>query len=376
MLLFAVDAPAAAVVAVAVFASYLVMHLFTTRRSKVALHYRHDSALNRFIAEEAASLTTKYHPPWWALNAHVQILMTLLVPQAAVRYKREILRMADGGQIGLDWCDATDLPADAPIVLVVHGLTGCSYDMRSYCAEALKAGFRPVAFNKRGHGDTELSSPKLQAFGCIQDLSAAIAHVQAKFPTAKITGVGFSAGSGLVCSYLGETGAKSELAAAVLVSPGYDALGLFCHGGIYPLYHFLMTFTLKGLIKRHKDVLAHSIDFDAAMNASSIPEFDRHVYMSMHGYTDLEEYWQHNNPMRRVENIAVPTLCINARDDPVCTYRMIPFQGVFDTNPNAMLALTAYGSHCGFFELDGLEIKSWATRASLDYLRAALRYRA
>ena len=28
---------------------------------------------------------------------------------------------------------------------------------------------------------------------------------------------------------------------------GYDALGLFCHGGIYPLYHFLMTFTLKVL---------------------------------------------------------------------------------------------------------------------------------
>ncbi|KDO32461.1 hypothetical protein SPRG_02938 [Saprolegnia parasitica CBS 223.65] len=353
-----VDGYVAAVVAAALLGTYLVMHVFTCNRSKVELHYRTDSRLQQFIAANAPSVSAPYHPPWWAINAHIQIAMTLLVPQAPIAYTRELLPMADGGQIGLDWCaGAETLPAHAPVVLVVHGLTGCSYDMRSFCADALRAGFRPVAFNKRGHGDTPLTSPKLQAFGCTQDLSAAIAHIQASYPTAKITGVGFSAGSGLVTSYLGETGAKSQLAAAALVSPGYDALGLFCHGGIYPLYHFLMTFTLKGLLKRHKDVLSSTIDVDAALQASSIPEFDRHVYMTMHGYDDLEAYWAKNNPMRQVENIAVPTLCINARDDPVCTYRMIPFQGSLR-----------------LFELDGLEIKSWATRASLDYLQAALRY--
>ncbi|OQR92290.1 serine protease family S33 [Thraustotheca clavata] len=366
---------AIAVILAALFGTYLVLHLFTSNRSKVELHYRSDSQINQFITQHAKLLSTKYHPPWWAINAHVQILMTLLVPQTKVKYNREILPMTDGGQIALDWCaGAEDFPDNVPVVIVVHGLTGCSYDMRSYCAEALEAGFRPVAFNKRGHGDTTLSSPKLQAFGCIQDLSQAIAHIKNKYPAAKLVGVGFSAGSGLVCSYLGETGANSKLSAAILVSPGYDALGLFCHGGIYPLYHFLMTFTLKGLLKRHKNVLSDAIDFDAAMNASSIPEFDKHVYMSMHGYDDLEEYWKHNNPMRQVNNIAVPTLCINARDDPVCTYGMIPFQGVFDSNPYAMLALTAHGSHCGFFELDGLEIKSWSTKVSLDYLKAALQY--
>ncbi|RHZ10929.1 hypothetical protein DYB31_011944 [Aphanomyces astaci] len=156
--------------------------------------------------------------------------------------------------------------------------------------------------------------------------------------TTIFSGVGFSAGSGLLCSYLGETGKDSKLKAGVFVSP------------------------------------ASTIDYAAAMKSRSVAEFDRHVYMTLHGYKDLASYWKHNNPMRSVENIAVPVLCINAKDDPVCPFGQINWS-IFDINPNSLLALTTYGSHCGFYEhTTGLQLKSWASKASLDYLSTALRF--
>lgn len=43
-------------------------------------------------------------------------------------YRRQLLTTADGGTIALDWfrgCDAAGaLPATAPVLLVLHGLTG------------------------------------------------------------------------------------------------------------------------------------------------------------------------------------------------------------------------------------------------------------
>ncbi|RHZ17172.1 hypothetical protein DYB26_004012 [Aphanomyces astaci] len=118
---------------------------------------------------------------------------------------------------------------------------GCSQDMREFCHAATSSGYRAVVFNKRGHGQSKLTTPRLQAFGCTSDMKAVLAHVQSTFPgvpvvgttcpfnfnddeAASRVGVGYSAGAGLLSSYLGEMGQHSKLAAGVLVSPGIAML--------------------------------------------------------------------------------------------------------------------------------------------------------
>lgn len=300
------------------------------------------------------------------------MFLTFLVPQANVEYRREILVLNDGGHAALDWAvkaeglSASSLDQDAPIVVVMHGLTGCSASMRSLCAEALAFGYRPVVFNKRGHGGVKLATAKLQAFGCVEDLSEAIAHVEKAFPAARLYGIGFSAGSGLLCSYMGEKGDESRLDAAVLVSPGYNALDLFCRGLIHPWYDFLMTQSLKQFLMPHTADLRDVINVDKALKASSIKEFDQHVYMKMHGYADLEAYWLKNNPMRDISSIRRPLLCVNALDDPVCTKENIA-RAVFVASETNMLVETDVGSHCAFFE-GNWRLKSWANTFSMQYL--------
>ncbi|KAG6603082.1 putative serine protease family S33 [Phytophthora cinnamomi] len=324
------------------------------------------SELNEFMTNALQPILDSYTPTWWT-NSHIQCFLTFLVPQSPVQYKRDILTFKDGGQASLDWAiEATPLSQDAPIAIIMHGLVGCSDNMRSLCAEALAHGFRPVVFNKRGHGGLKLATPKLQAFGCVQDLQHAIAHVEKNYPNSELYGIGCSAGAGLLCSYLCELGDESRLRAGVLISPGYNAFDLFCRGRINPVYDFLMTFTLKSFLLRHKAELEDVVDVPAALRATSIREFDRHVYMKMHGYADLEAYWRVNNPMRDVDNLSKPLLCINALDDPVCTKETIPYHE-FRRKPNAMLLATGEGSHCAFFE-GNFQLKSWCNEAAMTYL--------
>ncbi|KAE8880127.1 hypothetical protein PF005_g16393 [Phytophthora fragariae] len=330
-----------------------------------------NSELNEFMTRALQPILDGYTPTWWT-NSHIQCFLTFLVPQSPVQYKRDVLTFQDGGQASLDWALQSSLNLDqplnqdAPIAIIMHGLVGCSDSMRSLCAEALAHGYRPVVFNKRGHGGMKLATPKLQAFGCVQDLQEAITHVEKAYPDSDLYGIGCSAGAGLLCSYLCELGDKSRLRAGVLISPGYNAFDLFCRGRINPVYDFLMTFTLKSFLLRHKADLEAVVDVPSALRATSIREFDRHVYMKMHGYADLESYWQVNNPMRDVANLSMPLLCINALDDPVCTKETIPYHE-FRSKPNAMLLTTGEGSHCAFFE-GNFQLKSWCNGAAMTYL--------
>ncbi|KAJ0394894.1 hypothetical protein ATCC90586_009205 [Pythium insidiosum] len=364
---------------VSVLAAGCAVYLAQAARNAHKLHKRlvfGPSKLNAFVAEGLQPALDRYKPTWWT-NGHVQILLTFLVPQARLQYRRELLTLDDGGQAALDWAletetESSTLTPESPIALVLHGLTGCSMAMRSLCADALAHGYRPVVFNKRGHGGVKLATPKLQPFGCVRDLKQAIAHIERQYPGARLYGIGFSAGSGLLCSYLGETGAQSRLDAGVLISPGYNALDLFCGGKIHPVYDFLMTFSLKQFLLRHREELGAVIHVPSALAATTIREFDEHVYMKMHGYDDLETYWQHNNPMRDVDNILRPVLCINALDDPVCTKETIPYDQ-FEHNPLSMLVETEKGSHCAFFE-GHLVLKSWAHSAAMLYLSRVRAY--
>lgn len=329
------------------------------------------SELNEFMTKALQPLLDRYTPTWWT-NSHIQCMLTVLVPQSSVRYKRDVLTLKDGGQTSLDWAleasvkMKSPLKSDSPIAIIMAGLVGCSESMRSLCAEALVHGYRPVVFNKRGHGRLKLATPKLQAFGCVRDLEEAIAYVEKLFPKSELYGIGSSAGSGLLCSYMCEFGDKSHVRAGVLISPGYNAFDLFCGGKINRVYDFFLTSLLKMFLLRHKSELNQVVDVSKALKAKNIREFDELVYMKMHGYQDLEAYWKVNNPMRDVDNLKVPFLCINALDDPVCTKETIPYDE-FRRKSNAMLLETPEGSHCAFFE-GNIKLKSWCNEVAMTYL--------
>src|ERR1044072_5299661 len=69
-----------------------------------------------------------FRPAWWLPGAHAQTVAgKYLRPKTGVRYRRERLETPDGDFLDLDWASVDgfpDLPDDAPLGVVGHGLEG------------------------------------------------------------------------------------------------------------------------------------------------------------------------------------------------------------------------------------------------------------
>ena len=105
--------------------------------------------------------------------------------------------------------------------------------------QAVEEGHTPVVFHKRGHAagaDVTLGTPrKLQGFGEVHDVEQVLEHTL--LPACPVVyAVGYSAGSGLLASFVGTAKNKDALAGAAFVSAGFDALALFMEGRINPWY--------------------------------------------------------------------------------------------------------------------------------------------
>ena len=91
----------------------------------------------------------------------------------------------------------------------------------------------------------------------------------------------------------------------------------------------------------------------------------------MYDYTDLDEFWDRNNPLRDVDDISVPLLFISSEDDPLHSHKHIPFD-LFKYYPHFFLIMSKQGGHCGF--IDDISTLSWADRVVIDYLEAILEF--
>ncbi|XP_071092908.1 protein ABHD15-like [Haliotis cracherodii] len=331
-----------------------------------------DSNLHRHILKSKPGFTAPYRPPFWLQNNHLHTIIATLVPKTKVTFKREYMDLEDGGVVALDWAQSGSerLSGKNTILIVLPGLTASADDMGELCNMASKRGYRVVVFNKRGHGDSVLATPKLQGFGDAKDMRRCVEYLREKYPAAKIVAIGSSAGSGLLASYLGEYGADCILATGVAICPAFDALDFFTRP-LNCIYEFLLLSSMKKIVKKHAKVLSPLLDLDAAYRSRCFTDFDTNVYCKFYGYKDVFEYWKHNDPLRNVQNISVPVMCINSMDDPIALARNIPFS-LFQETSDWLLVTTNKGGHCGFLEESALT--PWSDRIALDYIDAVLEF--
>lgn len=325
-----------------------------------------DSQLNDYLLNQCKSLKSPFRPTPWARNAHIQSFLGFFIQKNSVLYEREYLQLLDRGIVALDWCRCPDYPIKrtSSILIVLPGQADDKKGVRTLCSEACKKGFRVVVINSRGHGDSYLATCRFQSFGDPTDLRQCVMYINRKFPKANITAVGVGSGSAVLFSYLGEFGSSTRLKAAAFISPLYETDEDYLKS-ISKIYQFIMLCGLKLILFRHSKALIKSIDLQSAFCSWNLLEYTEKIYCNPLGYTSMEDFIEKNNPLRDVDDIAIPVLCINSQDDPVCPQDHIPFD-IFNYYPNMLLVSTKHGGHCGFWE--GLVPQSWSAGLALEYL--------
>ncbi|XP_067680624.1 phospholipase ABHD3-like [Haliotis asinina] len=329
--------------------------------------YYGKSDLHQYILDNVPRLKEPYTPPLGLWNRHVQTFMSAINPSTP-DFKREEILLPDGGVVSLDWLDNEACLTDtSPVLVLVPGVGGGKGEIIKVCKLAVRK-FRVAVFNRRGHSDTLLTTPRLQCFGETSDFRQCVESVHQKYPKAAMAGIGYSAGAGLLSKYLGEYAGRSCIGPSVFVGSGFDLSKLESMNIIYEkmILHLLKT----SLVKPNEQMLKSVVDVDAVYKSKSIEELEDHLYCKMHGFKDVDDMWLKNDPMLNANAVVAPVLCINSIDDPICVASNIPYD--FFNRPNWMLATTEKGGHCGF--LENYKLESWAGKLALDYIDAVFDY--
>ena len=80
--------------------------------------------------------------------------------------------------------------------------------------------------------------------------------------------------------------------------------------------------------------------------ARTLRDFDNVVTAPVHGFRDTDDYWTRSSAKPLLQAIRVPTLLINARDDPFLPESALPTQG--EVSSAVKLEFPSKGGHVGF----------------------------
>uniref|UniRef100_A0A3Q2ZXJ6 Abhydrolase domain containing 15a n=1 Tax=Kryptolebias marmoratus TaxID=37003 RepID=A0A3Q2ZXJ6_KRYMA len=233
------------------------------------------------------------------------------------------------------------------------------------CEMALAHGYLPAVFNRRSHNGTPLTTLKLQQFGDPSDLREAVRYIRYRQPAGRLYAVSESSGSGLLLSYLGECGSSSYMTAAVCLSPVFRCQSWFENDLCRPLQWVLALYQ-KISLSRYRTALGDIMHTDALFSSCSLRGVEEALFC--HTSVGWDSYWERNEPLRDVDEVAIPVLSVCSRDDPVRgdAQSTIPLE-LFETNPHFFLLLTDRGGHCGFSAHDDT---NWSHKVVLEFFRA------
>lgn len=270
-----------------------------------------------------------YQAPAWLPGGHVQtIYSNLLICVPQVEYRRERLELDDGDFLDFDWVDGAP---DAPLVVLFHGLEGSSNSVyaRDLMDTVRKKSWNGVVAHFRGTSGEPNRLPRAYFAGDSAEIQRMLEHVKNRHPGVPLYAVGVSLGGNALLKWLGESGDQAmawvDRAAAISAPLDLTAAGIALDQGFNRSVYtarFLMTLKAKALDKAAR--FPGILDAEAIENSTTFREFDTLVTARLHGFRDAEDYWLKVSSKPWLRSITVPTLVINAKNDPFMPASALP----------------------------------------------------
>jgi predicted alpha/beta-fold hydrolase len=289
-----------------------------------------------------------FKPAWWLPGGHLQTIWPTLCRRQIKNFnlRRERFELPDGDFVDLDWAG----DGNGPIVLILHGLEGSvnSPYAKGMLLSLKQYGWRGVFMHFRGCSEEFNRYPRSYHSGETADVAAVIDAIHAREPNVFLAAIGFSLGGNVLLKWLGESGEKNPLKAAVGISVPFELhkTANRVQIGLSRLYerHFMRSLCKK--IHDKFSILTPPIELPSLNELKSLREFDDKITAPLHGFESAEDYYQKSSSRQFLHKIKIPTLLLQAKDDPLMTDDLLPEEN--ELSPQVILELTDQGGHVGF----------------------------
>lgn len=283
-------------------------------------------------------------------NPHLQTLYGALLAHAPrVAFRRERWETPDHDFVDIDMVDG---PEGSPWVHLFHGLEGSSNSpyARMLMAHVQRLGWRGSVFHFRGCSGEPNRLARAYHSGDTDEIDWALRRVRTLAASAPLYVVGISLGGNAFAKWLGLQGedARAIVSSAAVVSAPLDlmAAGEALGRGFARVYtkHFLSTLKRSAAerLERHPGLF----DRDTMLRARNLREFDNVVTAPLHGFRDTDDYWTRASAKPHLTGIRVPTLILNAQDDPFLPAAALPTER--EVASAVKLEFPLRGGHVGF----------------------------
>ena len=291
---------------------------------------------------------SKHRAPFYLFNGHLQTIIPGLFRQVdGVLYERERLFTPDNDFIDIDWSRV----GSNELVVLSHGLEGDS--SRPYIQGMVKSfnrcGVDALAWNYRSCSGEPNKLLRSYHLGASDDLDFVIKHALVTGNYDKVYLIGFSAGGNISLKYLGESPAfvPHEVKRAVVFSVPVDLKSSAKQISRIYTQRFLKSLGEKLELKRQ--MFPDELDLTDYSILWTFPEFDERFTAPLHGFKSAEDYYKKVSSRQFLTNIQVPTLVVNAKNDPFLGKMCYPVREA-EQNPYLYLEVPDEGGHVGFAE--------------------------
>jgi uncharacterized protein len=292
-----------------------------------------------------------YRAPLWLPNGHLQtIIPATCMARALVAYRRERWEIDGPGPGAGDFIDVDFIDGEPgkPFVVLFHGLEGSSdsHYARSLMAALAERGWSGAVPHFRGCSGELNRAPRFYHSGDAPEIDWILRRLRPR-ADGKFYVAGVSLGGNALLRWLGEWQHGAEIVdAACSVSAPLDlaAGGKSLSSGVNMLYTRMFLRSLKPKCLAKLERFPGLFDREALLAARDLYEFDNVVTAPLHGFRDTDDYWHRASAKHVLDDITVPTLVLNARNDPFLPGIHLPERA----SACVTLEYPETGGHAGF----------------------------
>ena len=291
-----------------------------------------------------------YPAPRWLPGGHLQtIYPAACISKPDIRYRRERWDTPDGDFVDIDFIDGTP---GQPFIVLFHGLEGssASHYGRALMARAAALGWSGAIPHFRGCSGELNLAPRFYHSGDAPEIDWLLRRLRnhgLARQTSRFYAVGVSLGGNALLRWLGESQHQAEIVdAACAISAPLDLAGggAALSRGLNMIYTRVFLRTLKPKCLQKLKQFPGLFDADTMLRSRNLYEFDNVVTAPLHGYRNSDDYWDRASAKHVLDDITVPTLVLNAQNDPFLPPTHLPQKAATPVT----LSYPREGGHVGF----------------------------